>query len=375
MSSRKLNVTAQPLQSVNISLEVGNTLQRPSSPPDGYIRINSETNYVEVYYDSRWINTMTVGLAFVETGWVSPTAIFGYGSNNGASGESWYSSTNLISNTGIISADITGVGTAREGLAAASYGFDKAIFGYGGKDNSFAPYFNYSMTNLVSNAGIVATDTTGVGTARQYLAAATYGLNKAMFGYGAPVNGSTLVTASITNLVSNTGVVATDNSTVATGRFGIAATGYGTDKAIFGYGYYGVSPAVYTTFTNLVSNTGVVANDVTNSGLTRDSLAAAGYGGDKAIFAYGVTAPFGTSSVLVTNTGIVGRDNTIVGTQRWRLAAAGYGTDKAIFAYGINASFVALSMSNLVSNTGVVAADTTNSGVGREGPAAAGYGS
>ena len=40
------------------------------------------------------------------------------------------------------------------------------------------------MTNLVSNAGVVATDTTGVGTARAYGAACEYGGDKAIFGYG-----------------------------------------------------------------------------------------------------------------------------------------------------------------------------------------------
>jgi hypothetical protein len=33
------------------------------------------------------------------------------------------------------------------------------------------------MTNLVSNTGVVATDTTGVGTARYFLAAAGYSLS------------------------------------------------------------------------------------------------------------------------------------------------------------------------------------------------------
>jgi hypothetical protein len=37
---------------------------------------------------------------------------------------------------------------------------DKALFGYGSTGA------NVSMTNLVSNTGVVATDTTGVGTAR-----------------------------------------------------------------------------------------------------------------------------------------------------------------------------------------------------------------
>jgi len=44
----------------------------------------------------------------------------------------------------------------------------KAIFGYGQGP--------VSVTNLVSNTGVVSGDTTGVGTARQDLAAAGYSL-------------------------------------------------------------------------------------------------------------------------------------------------------------------------------------------------------
>ena len=47
-------------------------------------------------------------------------------------------------------------------IAGVSY---KAIFGYGLSPTT-------SITNLVSNTGVVATDTTGVGTARYQLAAA-----------------------------------------------------------------------------------------------------------------------------------------------------------------------------------------------------------
>jgi hypothetical protein len=48
---------------------------------------------------------------------------------------------------------------------------DKCIFGYG-----FNPTGGgiYSMTNLVSNTGVVAEDTAGVGTARRGLAACSY---------------------------------------------------------------------------------------------------------------------------------------------------------------------------------------------------------
>ena len=91
-------------------------------------------------------------------------AIFGYGW-----GVSFVSMTNKVSNTGVVDVDTTGVGTGRYGLAAAGYGGDKAIFGYGSTGS------NLSMTNLVSNIGVVSTDTTGVGTARRYLAAAGYG--------------------------------------------------------------------------------------------------------------------------------------------------------------------------------------------------------
>ena len=40
------------------------------------------------------------------------------------------------------------------------YGGDKGIFGYGTTGS------DYSLSNLVSNVGVVATDTSGVGTAR-----------------------------------------------------------------------------------------------------------------------------------------------------------------------------------------------------------------
>jgi hypothetical protein len=77
--------------------------------------------------------------------------------------------TNLVSNTGVVSADTTGVGTVRDSLAAAGYGTDKAIFGYGYASG------NSSLTNLVNSTGVVSTDTTGVGTARYNLAASSYG--------------------------------------------------------------------------------------------------------------------------------------------------------------------------------------------------------
>jgi hypothetical protein len=66
--------------------------------------------------------TITPGILFTAGFSISveatrPYAIFGYGSSGGL-----LSITNLVSNTGVVSTDITGVGTPRSGLAAASYG-------------------------------------------------------------------------------------------------------------------------------------------------------------------------------------------------------------------------------------------------------------
>jgi len=199
--------------------------------------------------------------AFIDTLPVVVTAtdkgIFGYGWN----GNVYVSMTNLVSNTGVVSADVAGVGTARNYLAACSYGGDKGIFGYGYKSGYV------SMTNLVSNTGVVSADVAGVGTARGYLAACSYGTDKGIFGYG----GNTFMLA-MTNLVSNTGVVSADVTVVGTVRNSLAACGYGTDKGIFGYGYIGSSLSL----TNLVSNTGVVSADVVGVGTARYGLAACG---------------------------------------------------------------------------------------------------
>ena len=281
--------------------------------------------------------------------------IFGYGTPGGDPGV--LSMTNLVNSSGVIGTDVTGVGTARRYPAAASYGGDKAIFGYGDDNSSY-----YSITNKVNSSGVVAADTTGVGTARVYLAAASYGGDKAIFGYG--YNGSHV---SMTNLISNSGVAASDVTGVGTARGDLAAASYGGDKALFGYGYGGSRVSL----TNLVNNSGVVSADVTGVGTARDQLAAAEYGGDKAIFGYGYTGSLVSLTNLVSNTGVVAADVTGVGTARRFLAATSYGGDKAVFAYGHDGSFV--SMSNLVSSSGVVASDVTGVGTARRGLAAAGY--
>ena len=76
--------------------------------------------------------------------------------------------TNLVSNTGVVATDTSGVGTARQHIAACGYGFDKGIFGFG-YTGSYT-----GVSNLVSNAGVVATDVSGVGTSRSDAAACSF---------------------------------------------------------------------------------------------------------------------------------------------------------------------------------------------------------
>jgi hypothetical protein len=190
---------------------------------------------------------------------------------------------------------------------------DEGIFGFGTTGSLTA------VTNLVSNAGVVASDVTGVGTARQFPAACEYGGDKGIFGFGH--DGSN---TAVTNLVSNAGVVATDQAaTTGTGRGYLGACEYGGDKGIFGYG--NASGGTYFSVTNLVSNAGVVATDVAGVGTARNALAACGYGGDKGIFGYGLTASLVAITNLVSDAGVVASDQaTTTGTARGYLAACSF---------------------------------------------------
>jgi hypothetical protein len=78
----------------------------------------------------------------------------------------------------------------------------------------------------------------------------------------------------LSNLVTNTGVVGTDNSIAGRGREYLAGTGYGGDKGIFGYG----NEFAFATVTNLVSNTGVVASELIAPGVGRYGTSGACFG-------------------------------------------------------------------------------------------------
>ena len=284
-------------------------------------------------------------------------AIFGYGTGR-------TNITNLVASNGVVGTNVTGVGTERQSLAAASYGGDKAIFGYGAAQSS-----NVSVTNLVNNNGVVASDTTGVGSARSTLQAVSYGLDKAMFSYGA-IPGVGADYDGKTNLVTNQGVVGSDISQVGTERGYLASTGYGsTGQAIFAFG--NINGGGRTAISNLVNNQGVIQADTSAVGTARAYVSGATYGGDKAIFCFGQNASEASINTrsLVNNLGVIAADATGAGTARYEGEASNYGGDKAIYAYG--AGFT--NISNLISNSGVVGSDVTGVGTARAYLAAAGY--
>jgi len=281
---------------------------------------------------------------------VNSEGIFGFGKDG-----SVCDITNLVSNAGVVATDVTGVGTARDQSAACEYGEDKGIFGFGYDGSNYL-----GVTNLVSNAGVVTSDVTAVGTVRYGAAACGYGGDKGIFGYGKDAGYQ-----SMTNLVTNAGVVGTDVTGVGTARRRLAATQYGSDKGIFGYGDVSNSGVGMS---NLVSNSGVVASDVAAVGTARGDIAACGYGGDKGIFGYG-SADGGNTAVstsnLVSNSGVVAADVTGVGTARYSPAACEYGEEKGIFGFGHDISSTT-AVTNLVSSAGVIASDqATTTGTAR----------
>jgi hypothetical protein len=219
--------------------------------------------------------------------------------------------------------------------------------------------------NLVASNGTIASDATGVGTARTYMAAATYGTDKGIMAFGSALNGTSRT--GISNLVSNEGVVASDTSAVGTARQNPGASGFGTSgQAIFAYGSAGSN----STIVNIISNSGVVASDSTGAGSARNNVEGVRYGVGLAIFAYGDTGSATNISNKITSSGGVGADITGVGTARYGLGATSYGTGTAIFAYGYDT----LSMSNLVNTSGTIASDVSGVGTGRHNVAATNYG-
>ena len=287
----------------------------------------------------------------------NPYGIFYNGYNSGGSG---VSTSQLVSNTGVVGSDVAAVGTPRWAGGGTEYGGDKGIAAYG-----YEPAIGQSsLSNLISNTGVVAADVTGVGTARSSMGACRYGSGgTAIMAYGSGPVG-------MSNLISSSGVIATDTSAVPgnTDTQYPGAAEYGGDKGIF---YGGTNGSRYN-LSHLVSNVGVIGSDVAGVGTARSALAGCDYGGNKAIMAYGTTGSLTNVSNLISNTGVVATDTTGVGTNRSAVGACEYGGKKGIFGFGTTGS--ASGITNLVSDTGVIASDVAATGAVRGAVMACSYG-
>jgi len=274
---------------------------------------------------------------------------------------------NLVSSSGVVSADATGVGTARYSMGASTYGGDKAIFAFGNVSGTAT-----NLSNLVNNSGVVGNDVTGVGTARANFDATGYGGDKAIFAYGNTLGGDNYV--SMSNLVSNQGVVATDVTGVGLAREELAACSFGDGNAIFGYGMNNTA-SDYQNITNKVNSSGVVASNTTGVGTARKDLIAANYSdGTVGMFIFGEAGLYKSIRNLVNNLGVVASDTSVTGTDAGT-GSTQYGGDKAIIAFGRTASGGA-GLTNgriLISNTGSVAGIVSGAGTARNGLRAAGY--
>ena len=320
----------------------------------------------------------------------------------GEDSNSLLSTSHLISSTGVIASVTTGVGTARSELTATGYGGDKGIF-FGGYtyDNGISAV---GKSNLVSNTGVVATDVSNSSISARL---GTYGVpigydGKAVFIFGKDTTSQTEPNYG-KNIVSNTGVIGSDESAASgqTSRYNGASSSYGGDKGVI-MGGQNFQGSVTSGISNLISNTGVIASDVSHVSeeahpdhftwgtdpIDTANCNAAGitYGSDgKAVFFGGggddwnsyFDYSFLSSIHLVSNVGVVASNTTQTTDQgsSAMLSGCSYGGDKGIFAHGKYREALApfaddyLSKQNLVSNTGVISNQSTCAGARMNGDA------
>jgi hypothetical protein len=179
------------------------------------------------------------------------------------------SSVSYVSNTGTFSADQPSAGSAKAQAGGCMYGGNKGII-LGGSPSSFL----LNISNLVSDTGVLSSDTPTVSTRSAITGSiSSYGLDK-----GICINGGNGY-----NLISNTGVLGSDTPLPGgvTVRSNLAGCQYGGDKAISAFGNVGspTPPANRPqSITNLVSNTGVIAANTPNATQGKRDICAAGFG-------------------------------------------------------------------------------------------------
>ncbi len=299
----------------------------------------------------------------------TPTqAIFGPGTA--------FNVSNLVSSAGVIATDSGGMSSLRTQYGAAGYDTDKAVFAAGLN----ASGTSVGTVNYITNAGGVGADVTSATAAAGYWSGATFGLNKAIFTCFSVwiTNAGTL--RNICYTLSNTGVWAATSASTFYHQVG-AAVGYGVDTALLAYGTSATtsggagSTSVFRSC--YVSNTGTISAEsaTSNSYLVgARQNAATRYGIDKGVF----TDLYNTGSqviIYVTNVGVIGADQSISRTRRTNYACTTYGgaAGTAMGAFGNDGVSTNLNSKFIISNTGVFASDTSGAGTARNSVAAAGF--
>lgn len=226
----------------------------------------------------------------------------GYGKDKGLFGfgrttvipYTYYNLLNLIDNTGVVATDTTQVSTAgRYAGSACKIGVDQGIYthGIGGS----GVYFMYK--SILGNNGSFISDALITGVGRTSAQTTEYGTDKGLIfsgystsmapttpaaGSSGPMDSTSVMT------ITNTGVLSSDTAITGgpAGRNWGSGCSYGGDKGSFSFGnrtswsYSGTAysyPTSSTTVTNLVSNTGVIASDITQVGATVFGGSACGY--------------------------------------------------------------------------------------------------
>ena len=64
--------------------------------------------------------------------------------------------SNLVSSSGVVASDTSAVGTGRNGAAGAGYGEDKAIFGFGQGNCLYYPTCSEIIVNSIENKGLLS---------------------------------------------------------------------------------------------------------------------------------------------------------------------------------------------------------------------------
>jgi len=333
--------------------------------------------YDDTYTKSYNTDGQSVHIVYMDAtnGWISinddvvstvnpynPTGIF-YGGTTG----SYVATSNILSDEGVIQADVASLGTARAYGSGCEFGTDKGIFGFGTTGSKTG------VTNIVSNAGVIAADVAAVGTARNMLGAATYGGDKGIF-----FAGQTTEDTKTINLVNNLGVVASDTTGLASEKYEAEGVEYGADKdtCIFGFGYtHAPGPSGFSNTTNTVTNLGVISADITGVGTARDNLQGCSYGNEFGLYWSGSDGGATQITNVVSGLGVVATDTTAsAATGKTATQGCEYGETKGAFAFGTVSGTSYADTLNLVSSIGVMAADVSTVGTGRTGTMACSFG-